>query len=226
MRSVGVVVGLALAACFSGGAPPATTAPVGNAPPLTPVVKPVAIGFMMQSQEIIVGNDDLEEDSSPARYPGYLKDLKKAFERASLATLTPAGSEGLLVTYADRAKVAVPLGPIAAITATELGTQKDYYMTIGMDAVPAFDIALAQLGRAKASRRILVVIGDGNSTAPLDNAPILEKARRAHIEIVGLVYKGALSEDTTAMAPLFTRKFAVRDAGEMEAALREIVVER
>lgn len=218
---------LALTACFSGGTPP-TTSPVGTtAPPvMAPVATTVALGFMMQSQEVIVGNDDLEDASSPARYEGYLKDLKTAFERASLATLTPAGSEGLLITYADRAKVAVPLGPITALTATALGVQKDYYTTVGTDAAPAFEFALSQLGRARSSRRILVVFGDGNSVTPLDNATLLERARREHIEIVGLVYKGALSDDATAMAPLFARTFTVRDAGEIEAALREAVLAR
>jgi len=160
--------------------------------------EPLALVVLFDGQEIWVGNDQIEPTDSAARYPGALATLVATFDRVRLDKLVPAGSVGTLIGYADRVDVRVPLGPIAGLTGAAFGTQRDYYHRVGSELVAGLEKAITALQQARAARKVLLVIGDGNDT---DNQrargrllELAEVAARSNIETRAIVHRSAASE--------------------------------
>lgn len=104
------------------GDPQTGSGPQGRA--VEQVRVPAAVAFVFESQEIFVGNEQVEPDPNK-QYPGTLRNMKKAFTLAAPANELPAGSLGMLIAYADTPTVRLPMQPIANMTPEALGTQQD-----------------------------------------------------------------------------------------------------
>ena len=105
----------------------------------------LAIAIVMNGWEIWIGNDDVLPEGDPSRFPGVLKSLEAALDKVQFKDAGPAGSLGTVITYADSATVRIPMGPLDKITGSQLGTQKDYFGTQGVELVKGVDLGLTEL---------------------------------------------------------------------------------
>jgi hypothetical protein len=185
----------------------------------------LAIAFVINGSELWMGNDDIEADDG-ARYLGVLKPFERAFDRIGLPALLPAGSEGMVVTYATGAQVRVPRGPIARLTGSAFGTQKEYYGQIGDDLVSGITLGMAELARSPAQRKALVIIGDGNDTNDEAARPMLAQlkkdAARMHIQTFAITYKSAVSAEGNTIAAMVPGASTVNSVDGMAAAIGAI----
>ncbi|HTL38031.1 MAG TPA: vWA domain-containing protein [Kofleriaceae bacterium] len=160
--------------------------------------EPMAIMFVMSGQEIWVGNDSFEEDRN-IRCPDTLGAIERAIERLDLEHRVPVGSRAGIVTYANGATVRMPLQPIETLHGSSFGTQHDYYNQIGTELVAGIEVGMLALEASPASRKLLVVIGDGNDTDSDRAAPRLlllkKRAAQAGIRVESIIYKSRFSDD-------------------------------
>ncbi|MDX2087909.1 MAG: hypothetical protein SFX73_08670 [Kofleriaceae bacterium] len=189
----------------------------------------IAIAFVYAGGEVFLGNDDFEPYDSPARYPGFLKDLQRGLDEARLTTLFPATSKAVAIAYATRAEVIAPMGPLEDLHGASLGTQRDYYGKIGAELVAGIEAGLVELGRTNAPRRALVVIGDGNDTnnetAVRALAELKKRAAREGVQTFAIVTKGYLSDDTTVVDRFTSRTRVLASSEALPAALAAIATE-
>jgi len=194
--------------------------------PFTPRTEPLAVAFVFNGQEVWIGNTDYEPEDSPARYRGILNDLKTAL-RGDLFATAGADSKGMLISYADTAEVRTPMGPLTNIDAERFGTQRDYNKKFGTAMVDGIRLALTELERVSASRKALVVIGDGNDTEPKAASALLgelkRQAARAQIDTFAIIYKGQLSEDDDVITTMIPNATTVTDDKSIRAALEAIM---
>lgn len=85
-----------------------------------------------------------------------------SFEAAFDGVTLPPGQVGA-VAYSTGANIQVPLGPTEKFTPGQLGDAASYTQT-GSDLVQGVTMGLAELARATADRKVLVIVGDGNDT--------------------------------------------------------------
>jgi hypothetical protein len=171
---------------------------------------PVAVAFVVSGWEISMGNDTVETDEA-ATYPGMLPALNSRFAELGFAKVMPGGSRAAVITYADRAEMRVPMtGLLYARAWTQpFGGQRDYYGQIGQDLVGGVTLGLAQLGTTNAEKKFLVVIGDGNDSnnesATQRLHELQQQALMMGITPIAIVYKHALSEETSVVTSLDAR---------------------
>jgi hypothetical protein len=207
--------------------------PRGVVVPATEVVdfkhgtETIAIAIVVEGQEIWMGNDDFEAYDSPARYQGALKDIKRAIDALDLANTMPAGSLGTIITYDERPWIKLPLGPIANLDGSALGTQKDYYGRIGYSLVQATALAIGELETAPTHKKLLLVIGDGNDTNPdaakAQFADLKKRAAQGGIEVAAIIYKGALSDPSSGILALHSLAQTANSFEGIEDAMKEAV---
>ncbi len=144
----------------------------------------------MNTWEVWVGNDDVTEESDPSRYQGVLKgSSSQALDGVKFTEAGPPGSQGTLITYADKAAVKIKMGPLSNITGSALGSQKEYQGTKGQEMVKGVELAMAELHNVTAARKVLIIVCDGNDTnndaakATLKNDRAL--AAKDHIQTFG-----------------------------------------
>jgi hypothetical protein len=188
----------------------------------------IAVALVINGQEVWIGNDDIEPEDSPSRYLGILKSLKTALQEVPFATAGPAGSKGILISYADKPEVKVAMGPLGSINAEALGSQKDYYRKIGTAMVEGISLAMAELKNVSASRKALIVVCDGNDSNP-DNAAaslaILKKeAQQQNIQTFAIIYKGQLSDPANLITKMITQTQTVTNAEGIAAAIKGILL--
>jgi hypothetical protein len=186
----------------------------------------VALAIVMSGWEIWVGNDRVLEESDPARYLGALDYVKAAVDGAELGKL-PAGSEGTLILYADKASVKLPLGPVASLNGQALGGQKEYAGTTGQELVAGIELGLAELKKSSAKHKVLVVLGDGSDTNPAtakDRLAALHKQAVADgIELHAVVYKTQLSEPAMPIASFAQGAVTASNVDDVKAKLGAIL---
>jgi len=192
----------------------------------TPDTDTLAVAFVFNGQEVWVGNDDYEPDDSPARYLGALKHLKTALQHSPLAAAGPA-SKGALISYGAKANVMIAMGPLVNIRAEALGTQKDYKNEVGTAMVDGIRLGLAELHNVTASRKALVIVGDGNDTNPeaarAQLADLKTQAVRDQIQTFAIIYKGQLSDPDHVITTMIPNATTVDDAKDIETALDAIL---
>jgi hypothetical protein len=188
--------------------------------------EPVAIAIVIAGSEVMVGNTSIEPDDSPARYPGYLEGVRAGMTALDLAHATPPGSQGILITYEDAARIRVPMGPIARLDAGAIGSEKDYYKRLGTDLVGGVELAVAELAKVSVPRKVLIVIGDGNDTnndnARTQLAELAARASNANIETYALIYKGALSNESDVITSMIQDAPAAPSADAVGPAMAAI----
>ncbi|MBA3460790.1 MAG: VWA domain-containing protein [Deltaproteobacteria bacterium] len=158
----------------------------------------VAISIVVADSEIMMGNDGFLAADQPDSYFGYHAAITAGITAMDLSRTMPRGSRGMLITYDDKARTVVPMGPIEKLGAGALGVQKDYYSRVGTELVAGVRTGLDALSATRASHKVLIVIGDGNDTNNETARPQLAELRklaaREHIHTHALIYKSQLSE--------------------------------
>ena len=188
----------------------------------------IAIAFVINGQEVWIGNDDIEAEDSPSRYLGILKSLKTALQEVPFATAGPAGSKGVLISYADKPEVKVAMGPLGGITAEALGSQKDYYKKIGTAMVEGVSLALGELKNVTASRKALIVVCDGNDSNPEaaagQLAALKKEAQQQNVQTFAIIYKGQLSDPANLITRMIPNAQTVTNAEGIAAAIKGILL--
>jgi hypothetical protein len=195
-------------------------------PPAAP--EPVIAAVVVEGWEMWMGNDKVVAADDPTRYPGALERLTKVFESTDLGKLTPAGSQGMLITYADKPVVRAPMAAIGQL-AGKLGTQKDYVGTKSVELVAGLRLAVAELGKAPAGKKVLIVIGDGaaldNDAARPELAKLKNELADKGIEAVAVVYKSPLSSQVTVIGELTAATKRTSSLDELEAETRRVLAD-
>jgi hypothetical protein len=195
--------------------------------PYTAGTETIAVAFVINGQEVWIGNDDIEAEDSPARHLGILKNLKQALQTVPFASAGPAGSKGVLISYGDKAEVKVPMGPIANITPEALGTQRDYYKKFGTSMVEGINLAVAELHNVTASRKALIVICDGNDTnneaAKAQLQTLKKQASNEKIQTFAIIYKGELSEPGNVITTMIPTATTVSNAEGISSTMSGIL---
>lgn len=188
----------------------------------------VAVAVVMNGWEIWVGNDRVLKDDDPARYLGALDYVKAGVDGAGFAQL-PAGSLGTLIVYSNTATVKLPMGPIAKLNGEALGGQKDYMGTVGNELVAGVELGLAELSKATAARKVLIVLGDGNDTNKDTGPARLEELRKRaaadKIEVHAIVYKTSVSEKDTAVTSLVPDAHVANSVDDVKASLGSVLAQ-
>lgn len=225
MKSVVFAVLMFVTACGGAKATPTT----GNEAPPGDTQPTIAIALVYNAWEAWIGNDkeipELAADD-PSRYPGILIALRDAIDQVDFGQLGPTGSTGMVITYADAATIRVPMGPLAEIRGATLGTQKDYFNTTGRDLVAGVKLALAEVNKAPAGRRAIIIVGDGSDTneeaARTELAALKQQASADGIAVYAIIYKGALSTPDDVISVLAADVTTVDEAVAVGPALDAI----
>ncbi|NVB83837.1 MAG: VWA domain-containing protein [Kofleriaceae bacterium] len=142
--------------------------------------EPLALAILYPSSALFIGNDELTTDENE-RLDGWLFEIvKQTFDLVHVATRVPPGSRFALITYGTRAKIHVPWSPIAQLTGTSFGSQRDYPGTLDADFNAGLVAALDELERSGAPRQVLLSFaGDDflETTAEVDAAVAKAKQR-------------------------------------------------
>ena len=187
----------------------------------------LAIAIVMNGWEIWIGNDDVVPEDDPSRYPGVLKSFEAALDKVNFKDAGPAGSVGAVITYADKAVVRIPMGPLEKITGSQLGTQRDYLGTKGVELVKGVDLALSELHKVQASRKVLIVVCDGMDTnmeaAKGQLLGLKTQAKNDQIQTFAIIYKGALSGDGNVISTMIPSTQTVNSADNIATAIGGIL---
>jgi len=187
----------------------------------------LAIAIVMNGWEIWIGNDDVLPEGDPSRFPGVLKSLEAALDKVQFKDAGPAGSVGTVITYADSAVVRIPMGPLDRITGSQLGTQKDYFGTQGVELVKGVDLGLTELHKIQASRKVMIVICDGldKNMEAAKGQMVGLKARAAAdgIQTFAIIYKGGMSGDGNVISAMIPQTQTVNSAENIVTAIQGIL---
>ncbi len=204
--------------------------PTPEPKPAAPKTGPLAVAIVMNGWELWVGNDQeipqITKDD-PSRYPGLLIELRSALDKNKIGTWGPAGSLGMVITYADKPVIRVPMGPLGELTGRSLGTQADYFGTTGVELVSAVRLALGELRKVQTPRRALIVICDGNDTnndvAKSHLESLKKQAAQDGVQTFGIVYKSKLSAESNVLPVMIPETKQIGEATEIDAAIAAIV---
>jgi hypothetical protein len=220
-----LLAGLLLATACGKSAPPSPSSSSSSAPApgAAPRVEPYALALVYSGWEIWIGNDTQLPADDPSRFSGALKAIEAALDQADLSHTAPAGSQGLAVVYDDKVTVRVPLGPIAGLTGTALGTQKDYYNHKGLELVRGITAAVDQLEKAPAHKKHLIVVSDGNDTNNQEAGEALkalkQRAATLGIDVSSVIFKSGMSGAGNVMAKLTDHSTTSVSEGALTADL-------
>ncbi|MBT8494165.1 MAG: hypothetical protein KJO07_14005, partial [Deltaproteobacteria bacterium] len=138
--------------------------------------EPMALVVLVQGNFRWMGNEqysDPEDPETGAIYPGAHAGLGAALDALSKAG--PDNSRAALLIYTDGKVIAKkPMGSARELGAASLGAQTEYKEYISKPLVVGLTEAWSLLSNEPNSRRVLVVIGDGND----DNADIAAALRK------------------------------------------------
>ncbi|HET9622640.1 MAG TPA: FHA domain-containing protein [Kofleriaceae bacterium] len=187
----------------------------------------LAVAIVMNGWEIWIGNDKILPEDDPSRYPGVLESLEQALDKVDFKSAGPPGSLGTVITYADKAVVRIPMGPLDKITGQQLGTQKDYYGTKGVELVKGVDLALSELHKVQAARKVLIVVCDGMDTnmeaAKGQLLQLKQQAKTDQIQTFAIIYKSGMSGDGNVISTMIPSTSAVNSADNIATSIAGIL---
>jgi FHA domain len=195
--------------------------------------EPLAIAIVLYGWEIWIGNDKVPPTAAfPAddstRVGGVLDSLEQALDSVKFKDFGPPGSQGMVITYADKPAIRVKMGPLSAITGSALGTQSDYFGTKGAELVRAVELALSELNKTTA-RKVLIVLCDGNDTdnehAKTALSSLKAQAQKNNVQVFGLIYRAAngYSGDTNVLTALVQPTKLLTGADTIGPAISDIL---
>ncbi|HEY1554579.1 MAG TPA: FHA domain-containing protein [Kofleriaceae bacterium] len=189
----------------------------------------IAIALVINGQELWVGNEEVEQDPTAA-YPGALKNLEGAIDKMGLSNAGPKGSKGVIISYSNGAEVkGTGVIDLEKITGAALGSERDYYKHLGTDMVQGIQLAYAKLKEITASRKAMIVVGDGTDTdadkAKSALADLKKKLKAENIQAFAIIYKPReeLNERPQVITTLIPGVKTVNSMDGIAAALAEIV---
>lgn len=155
----------------------------------------------------------------------YLPPLAQAFERLSLGTQLPAGSEAMLVTYSTGAEIKAPWAPVDSLGASWLGNAIDDRGKLGMDLVAGVRIAYEELAKRPPLSKLMVIIGDGNDTNNATAIHALSELTDRHPDVVvaAVHVRTAVSPDGHILDALTLNVISASEPAETEAALKKAI---
>jgi hypothetical protein len=187
----------------------------------------LAIAIVMNGWEIWIGNDKVLPEDDPSRYPGVLEAFEGALDKVNFKEAGPPGSVGAVITYADKAVVRIPMGPLEKITGSQLGTQRDYFGTKGVELVKGVDLALTELHKVSAARKVLIVVCDGMDTnmeaAKGQLIALKAQAKGDQIQTFAIIYKSAMSGDGNVISTMIPQTQTVNSADNIATAIAGIL---
>lgn len=93
------------------------------------------------------------------------------------------------------------MGDVGKLKGRVLGTQADYRNVITSDMVDGVTLALAELGKSRAPRKLMIVVGDNTDTnidtASTELARLKKAAQQQQVAIAQLVLVTPLSQPST-----------------------------
>lgn len=186
----------------------------------------LALAIVMQGRETWIGNDTYRSAKDPTRSAGVLTPLEAAVDKLDLKSVGPPGSVGTVITYADKALVRVPMGPLANLTGAALGTQKDYAGSAGSELVKGVGLALAELHKVEHPRKVLLAVTDGSDTnsetAKTALAQLKKQALRDGVQVLAIVHKAADSSPVNVITQLTSKPVTITSAEGIAASLQDI----
>lgn len=187
--------------------------------------EPMAIVVVVDGQEIWLGNETWAKGDD--RMPGVFTPLAHALDAAKLGDALPAGSTAELVTYGTKVEVKLPMGAPAKLTGRALGAQRDYRGNVSAELAAACERALGDLHKSAASRKALVVIGDGEDVDAKAHRAKLEALRKQAqadgVEVYALVYRTEMSGDSHVVKALVPAAREISSIDDLGAGLAAIV---
>ena len=195
-----------LAGC--GSSPPMTVANTTSQP------SPIALSVVFCEQEAWVGNDDFETRSD-MRFVGALYGLERALDTLAL----PPGSTIAVFGYSSGAGTVVARRPVQGFHGTALGAQTIYKGKIATDLAKGIEIALGELTADGATRKLLVIVGDGNDNHERAISQLADQAKRAaaaHVVIRAVTMRTTVSDPGDMVRTLVPDEKTAATAAELE----------
>ncbi len=192
----------------------------------------LAVAIVLLGWEIWIGNDKVPASATfasddPSRTPGVLDSLAQALDNVKFKEAGPPGSLGMVITFADKATIRVPMGPLSAISGSALGTQSDYFGTKGKELVRAVELGLAELNKTQTARKVLIVLCDGSDTdnehAKAALSGLKAQASRTGVQTFGLIYRSPMSEDVNVLTALVPQTKLLTGADTIGPAISDIL---
>ncbi|HWU86606.1 MAG TPA: FHA domain-containing protein [Kofleriaceae bacterium] len=187
----------------------------------------LAVAIVMLGWEMWIGNTSYRPEGDLTREKGVLIDLQAALDKLNFKDAGPAGSVGMVITYADTAVIRVPMGPLGSLSGSALGTQKDYKDTKGYELVKGVELALAELRKTQNPRKVLIVVTDGNDTnndaAKAQLAVLKKQAQNDRVQTFAIVYKAADSEPNNVIIQMIQQTSTVTTPENIATSIQSIL---
>jgi hypothetical protein len=187
----------------------------------------LAVAIVMLGWEMWIGNSEYRSEDDPTRVKGVLTELQVALDKLNFKDAGPPGSLGMVVTYADTAKIRVPMGPLGNLSGSALGTQKDYKDTRGSELVKGIELALAELKKVTNPRKVLIVITDGNDTnndaAKGQLTNLKKQAQNERVQTEAIVFKAPDSEPNNVIISMIQKTSTVTTAENIAVSIKAIL---
>jgi hypothetical protein len=152
----------------------------------------LAVAIVMLGWEQWIGNTSYRGEDDPTRVVGVLVPLQAALDKLNFKEAGPQGSVGMVITYATKAEIKLPMGPLDRLSGAALGTEKDYMGTTGLELVKGIELALAELKKVSNPRKVLIIITDGNDSnadaAKVALQQLKKQAQGDRVQVSAIVY--------------------------------------
>jgi len=152
----------------------------------------LAVAIVMLGWEQWIGNTSYRGEDDPTRVVGVLVPLQAALDKLNFKEAGPAGSVGMVITYATKAEIKLAMGPLDRLSGAALGTEKDYMGTTGLELVKGIELALAELKKVSNPRKVLIIITDGNDSnadaAKVALQQLKKQAQNERVQVSAIVY--------------------------------------
>jgi hypothetical protein len=167
----------------------------------------LAVAIVMLGWEQWIGNESYRAEDDPTRVKGVLVPLQAALDKLNFKDAGPPGSVGMVITYATKAEIKLPMGSLDKLSGAALGTEQDYKGTTGLELVKGIELALAELKKTSNPRKVLIIITDGNdSNADAAKGALQQLKKQAQaerVQVSAIVYSAPESGPNNVILNVF-----------------------
>jgi hypothetical protein len=183
-----------------------------------------ALAVLVEGHKMWVGNETYEENQD-VKYVGTLTKLAPLIDK--LSKIGPPGSLGTIITYHQGVDIKLAMGPLSALTGAALGNQKDYENFVLADLNNGVIKALAELKKVTASRKALVVFGDGTDANPDVSKKALAELRKQatddRVELFSVIFESDFKDGVKVIANLVPSSITAPSVDGLASAVDGIV---